>query len=87
MYYDELQIAEDDTTLGKHRDELSTLQAQLMSLRGGFESHVERYDGEFELLEDYGDICGLHSFWIGRDRWFCEAPETFHKTTRVFASA
>jgi hypothetical protein len=87
LYYDELQIAEDDTTLGKHRDELSTLQAQLMSLRGIFESHVERYDGEFEVLEDYGDIWGLHLFWIGRDRWFCEAPETFHRTTRVFASA
>ena len=87
LYYDELQIAEDDTTRGKHRDELSTLQAQLISLRGRFESHVERYDGEFELLEDYGDIWRFHSFWIGRDGWSCEAPETFHRTTRVFASA
>ncbi|CAL1159421.1 unnamed protein product, partial [Cladocopium goreaui] len=55
LYWNEVQLAEDDSMLGRHRDQLSTLQDQLTNLRGKFERHVERYDGEFEVLEDYGD--------------------------------
>ena len=55
LYFNALQQAEDDTLLEKRRDELSSLQTQLSNLRGCFEDHVDRYDGEFEVLEDYGD--------------------------------
>lgn len=39
LYFNELQQAEDDTLIGKRRNELSSLQTQLSNSRGRFEDH------------------------------------------------